>query len=472
MRGRRAWWVGALLALMACAKSPPPEGKRETLRVGGRFGTITVVHPRVEPPTTVALLLADGPVEQGRGAELASALAEHGALVLGVDANAYLRSVEKEKRCAYPAGDLEVLSQGYQRHANLPAYLHPIVVGDGSGAALAYAALAQAPPGTFRGAVSVDFAPELESRAAFCPGTGLVSTRAGGGARERLGPARVLSEPWVGLVAKEEPASREAARDFTRTPPTARVRDVPALRRGPVKAWKGALLSAYDTAAVPLASERLPATGSVTDLPLVEVPAASGEGDTLVLFVSGDGGWASMDSQVSQALSRQGLPVVGLNALRYFWKRRTPEETAADMARALRHYLAAWGKQRVVLVGFSRGADVVPAIAAGLPADLRSRLRMVALIAPGKEAEFEVHVTDIFGGEGRPTHPVLPDIQALGGTSVLCLYGDEERKESLCPDLATVPGAHPVMLKGGHHFEGDYARVAREILQALGVPTP
>lgn len=208
----------------------------------------------------------------------------------------------------------------------------------------------------------------------------------------------------------------------------------------------------------------------VDDLPLVEVPATQPEGDTLVLLVSGDGGWARIDKEVSKALAQEGIPVVGLNSLRYFWKRRTPEETAADMARVLRHYLAAWRKQHVVLVGYSRGADLVPAIAVGLPPDLRERIGLLALIAPGKEAEFEVHVLELFGGKGRPTHPVLPDIQALGGMPVLCLYGDEELSESLCPDLSSVPGAQLVMLKGGHHFDGNYAGVARAILQSLGVP--
>jgi type IV secretory pathway VirJ component len=491
MRNRTAWlMVGMVLAVGVGAPvvgdaSPSPVGNSETLRLGGRFGRVTVVRPPSGQPTTVALLLTDGPAEQGRGAELASALAAHGALVLGVDANAFLRSVEKGRRCAYPAGDLEVLSQGYQHHANLSEYLHPVVVGDGPGAALAYAALAQAPPGTFRGAVSVDFEPELETSAAFCPGSGLVRTHPEGSRRERFEPSRALSEPWVVLVAEQDPAhSPKAARAFSEKVKSARVKEVPGpgLRRMPVEAWKGTLLSAYDMAAVPLASERLPIpqlrlppdAGSpperVDDLPLVEVPAKKPEGDTLALLVSGDGGWASMDQEVSNALVEQGIPVVGLNSVRYFWKRRTPEETAADVARALRHYLAAWGLRRVVLVGYSRGADVVPAIAAGLPSDLRERLRLLALIAPGKKAEFEVHVTDIFGGKGRPTHPVLPDIQALGGTPVLCLYGDEEQSDSLCPDLSTVPGAHPVMLKGGHHFDGDYASVTREILQALATP--
>ncbi|NOK12964.1 virulence factor family protein [Corallococcus exercitus] len=476
----------------AGAPGPVAAPSVETLHPGGRFGHVTVVTPP-DAPATVALLLADGPVDQGRAAELSLALAAHGALVLAVDARAYLRALEKGTRCAYPAGDLEILSQGYQRHAELPEYLHPVLVGEGVGAALAYAALAQAPHGTFRGAVSVDFTPELTTTAAFCPGVGLVRSRADKGTRERLSPARALTEPWVLLVADHDAGHRvKAAHDFTRELKTGRVVTVPGpgLARMPVSAWQGTLLAAYAAAAMPLAAEHLPPVSaavsppdagvdglagdaSVKGLPLVEVPATSAtQGDTLALFVTGDGGWASLDQSVSESLAAQGIPVVGFNSLRYFWKLRTPEETAADVARALRHFLAAWGKQRVVLVGYSRGADVVPAIAARLPEELRARVRLIALVAPGKEAEFEVHVTDLFGGKGRPTQAVLPDVQALKGTPVLCLYGDEELSDSLCPTLSGVPGTRALLLKGGHHFDGDYAAIARLLLRELGMALP
>ncbi|WP_244222219.1 AcvB/VirJ family lysyl-phosphatidylglycerol hydrolase [Corallococcus exercitus] len=470
----------------------PAVPRVETLHPGGRFGHVTVVTPP-GAPRTVVLLLADGPADQGRGGALALALASHDALVLAVDARAYLHALEQSARCAYPAGDLEVLSQGYQQHAELPEYLHPVLVGDGTGAALAYAALAQAPAGTFRGAVSVDFTPELATSVAFCPGAGLVRSRSGKGTRERLAPARALKEPWVLLVADHDAGHPvKAAHDFTHALKTARVLPVPGpgLDRMPVGAWQGALLAAHDAASEPLAAEHPPRVStappppdagpgalagdaSVDGLPLVEVPATSTPpGDTLALFVTGDGGWASLDQAVSQSLAAQGIPVVGFNSLRYFWKRRTPEQTSADVARVLRHFLAVWGKQRVVLVGYSRGADVVPAIAARLPEELRGRVRLSVLLAPGKEAEFEVHVTDIFGGKGRPTNAVLPDVQALKGMPLLCLYGDEELSDSLCPTLSGVPGVRALLLKGGHHFDGDYDSIARLVLRELGMALP
>jgi type IV secretory pathway VirJ component len=105
-------------------------------------------------------------------------------------------------------------------------------------------------------------------------------------------------------------------------------------------------------------------------------------------------------------------------------------------------------------------------VVARLPAELRERVNLVALVAPGRVAEFEVHVTDLLGGGGGDAQ-ILPEVQSLGGLPVLCIYGDSEADESLCPLLTDVKGAKALMLQGGHHFGGDYARVARAIIDAL-----
>ncbi|WP_343073511.1 AcvB/VirJ family lysyl-phosphatidylglycerol hydrolase, partial [Pyxidicoccus fallax] len=406
-----------LLGMLPCMCTPSasPAASTETASFG-RLGTVVVTKPQ-GPPASVALLLTEGPPGSGRGARLASALSGRGALVLAVDASAYLRVLEREKRCAYPAGDLELLSQGYQQHAGLPEYLPPTLVGEGVGAALADATLAQAPVGTFTGAVGMEPRPR---QVRFCAGPGRKPVDAKEGGHEALVP--------VGSVAQ--------------------------------------LLTAYDAASV--RSAPAPLSGdAVKDLPLVEVPAKEGGGDTLAFLVTGDGGMAALDKALTKTLSDAGIPTVVLDSLRYFWKRRTPEETASDVARALRHYLPAWGRQRVLLVGYSRGADLVPAIASRLPPELRERLRLVVLLAPGQQAEFEVHVTDLFGIGKHPSLPVLPDVEALGATPLLCVYGTREASESLCPRLPPLEGRHVVARKGGHHFDGDFDALSRLVLESL-----
>jgi type IV secretory pathway VirJ component len=59
------------------------------------------------------------------------------------------------------------------------------------------------------------------------------------------------------------------------------------------------------------------------DLPLFEIPAQK-PGDTLAVFLTGDGGWAQLDRSVAALLAQKGVAVVGLSSLKYFWHARTP----------------------------------------------------------------------------------------------------------------------------------------------------
>ena len=51
---------------------------------------------------------------------------------------------------------------------------------------------------------------------------------------------------------------------------------------------------------------------------------------------------------------------MGLDSLRYFWSPRTPDGLAADTNRMILYYLTHWAKKRVLLIGYSQGADVLP----------------------------------------------------------------------------------------------------------------
>ena len=203
---------------------------------------------------------------------------------------------------------------------------------------------------------------------------------------------------------------------------------------------------------------------AVQDLPLVEVPAKGGAaGELMAVIISGDGGWAGIDRDVAGALSAKGIPVVGLNSLQYFWSARTPDGTAKDLERILRHYLAAWNRPQALLIGYSLGADVLPFAASRLPADVLSKVKLIALLGPSTKAAFEFHVSDWLGG-GSAGQPVLPEVKKLAGhPPVLCLHGAKE-KDSLCPELTPALGKS-VELPGAHHFGGNYEELAALILK-------
>jgi type IV secretory pathway VirJ component len=204
-----------------------------------------------------------------------------------------------------------------------------------------------------------------------------------------------------------------------------------------------------------------PAAPAVADLPLVEAPAAGDGGDVMAVIVSGDGGWASIDRKIGESLAARGVPVVGLNSLQYFWKPRTPDGLAADLTRILRHYMPLWRKPRVLLVGYSFGADVLPFAARRLPADLLAAVSQIALLGAEGRAHFEFHLSDWLDGHSADDQPVLPELAPLRGKRILCFYGADE-KDSFCP-RAPADLVEKIELRGSHHFGGDY----QPILDAL-----
>ncbi len=55
----------------------------------------------------------------------------------------------------------------------------------------------------------------------------------------------------------------------------------------------------------------------------------------MVVFMSGDGGWAALDKGLGAELQRHGMPVVGWSSLSYYWKKKTPDQATADLVRIL-----------------------------------------------------------------------------------------------------------------------------------------
>ncbi|HKQ61259.1 MAG TPA: AcvB/VirJ family lysyl-phosphatidylglycerol hydrolase [Candidatus Polarisedimenticolaceae bacterium] len=215
-----------------------------------------------------------------------------------------------------------------------------------------------------------------------------------------------------------------------------------------------------------------PLPAHLAELPLVELPAPVDRGASLAVLVSGDGGWASLIRAAGDALAARGVPVVGLNSLRYFWTRRTPEGASHDLEAIVRHYLDCWKKQRIVLVGYSLGADVLPFMVRRLPPDLLEQIEAIVLVGPARSVDFKFHVMSNWLGGAEPdtSLPVLPEIHALAGRNLTCIYGAEEQ-DSSCPALE--PGlAKLVVLDGGHHFGGDRETAIRAILAAAGVAEP
>lgn len=462
IRQQIAWVAFAAAVFIATAQATP----RDSVLTWGRFGDVALYEP-AGPPRELVLLLSGDDGWTGNVTDMARELAARGALVAGLDMKRFGAALrDAPDACAYIPGELEAFAHDLERRLSFTQYVNPVLVGYASGAALAYAALVQSPPGTFKGAISLGFCPGLKWDKPLCAGSGpgLVARPDASGLT--LEPATGLRDRWMALhIANDQYCDAAAVRAFAGRMSTATLIELPGAGQR-VSAERDdwpQLVTAFEQ----LAAVRSPLVvdaPSVSGLPLVEVPARNPARDMFAVMLSGDGGWAGLDRELADELATAGVAVVGWDSLRYFWTARTPDGAAADLARIVRHYRAKWGKTRVVLIGYSLGADTLPFMVNRLPPDARAPVALTALLAPGREAFFEFHVTQWLGQPGGGL-PVIPELKQLAGSGVLCLHGAEE-PDSACAGLSA-PGLHSEQLPGGHHFDGDYRGLARRILQAI-----
>jgi type IV secretory pathway VirJ component len=444
-------------------------GTEDTLQYG-RFGKIEEYYNSPNPPNVVLFISGDGGWKLGV-VDMARSLASLNALVVGIDIEHYLGQLENsDEKCSYPAGDLEMLSKFIQQKHGYPEYITPILVGYSSGATLAYAILVQAPSNTFKGAISMGFCPDLPKMKPFCRGEGLEWDISADGKNMIFRPTPLLSVPWIVFQGQIDQVCNSAETEKY----VAKVKDgelisLPKVGHGfsVERNWLPQFKEAFEKIAPSQIFDTSdPESTAVSDLPLIEVPATNTSRDIMAVHITGDGGWGVTDKGISKALADTGIPVVGLNSLKYFWKKKTPDQAANDLKRILAYYLSTWKKEKVVLVGYSMGADVLPFMINRLPEDLRTKIAMLVLIGPSTTAEFEFHLSNWLGGSSNKNSlPTKPEVEKLNGMNILCVYGEND-EDVLCNDLP--PGlVKSIMLQGGHRVKGNYAPIVEAILCEL-----
>ena len=176
----------------------------------GRLGSLPVVLPEGEVQEVVFLFsdLTGWHADLDRAADRLSAI---GAAVLEVDLPGYLARLGEsdDQDCHYLISEVEGTSKRLQRELGLSHYRSPILAGTGMGAALAYAALAQAPAATVAGAASDGLATELDTRLPLCPGAPSTPARTG----FEYGPKADLPGWWrIARAAVAEGRSRTVRR--------------------------------------------------------------------------------------------------------------------------------------------------------------------------------------------------------------------------------------------------------------------
>ncbi|MFO1434683.1 MAG: AcvB/VirJ family lysyl-phosphatidylglycerol hydrolase [Candidatus Competibacteraceae bacterium] len=448
-----ATYVVMLLALLLSAVPAFATGRHTTIATS-EFGTVEVAAPEETTKGFVLLFSGEDGIDQ-EDRKTIDRLLTVGIAVAAIDTQAALKNLNAgdPKTCIDLSGPLEWVSHNAQHDLKLPRYYEPVLLGRGNGAALVYVALVQAPPLSFAGGSSVDFVPRLPLQRPLCT----VTTIPGEAGYQTFAAGQTLRGIWQ--VAGTVPLPPEVLA-FAAAAAKANGREAGT---SPRVAPPGDL---YVETVQKLILEVTPTDkATVSDLPLVEV-ASTSTSDTLAIIYSGDGGWRDIDKTLGDMLKKEGIAVVGVDVLRYFWSKRTPEEVATDLGEIMRYYLSAWKLNHVVLIGYSFGADILPFAYNRLPEELRRNVVMLSLLAPSRTAIFEIEIFEWLGAESDDGLPLEPEVRKIEPGKLQCFYGEEEAEESLCT-LDLMRQAEIIKRPGSHHFDENYQPIAAAIVAAL-----
>ena len=445
-----------IVASGQAAQPSPADNDAEKL-THGRFENVRILRPHKDI-ARIVIWLADSSQHAEQTLHDAQVLRNDGALVALVDTASLYTAITKDASpdddCLFTIGDIENFSRYIQAYYHLTTYRLPILIGSGSGGALSFAVAAEAPEHMLAGVVEDALCPlNIQAHSACGPGVNTASFQ--------IQPAPM----FMPLLIAPDPHSQcpvTQTLDFVKSIHNAR-----SIKRSA----NGDILPGLRAAVRSLGAQPdislPPPPDDLQGLPIIEVPATAAashqNADTFAIFTSGDGGWAGIDKNVAERLAAAGIPVVGVDSLRYFWSSRNPDGFAADLDRIARFYVEHWHRSKIIFVGFSQGADVLPAALNRISENTRDRIRLIALMSLGKFADFEFHVSNWVMDDDSGL-PIAPEIAKLPIASTICIYGVDD-DDTICNTLP--PEDHRIALRGDHHFDGDYQTLARIILGQL-----
>lgn len=195
---------------------------------------------------------------------------------------------------------------------------------------------------------------------------------------------------------------------------------------------------------------------SVSDLPVKVLPTITLSDRPMVLYITGDGGWDNFSKDLGNQFVTDGVPVVALNALKYFWSKRSPEEAAQAFTALMVEYSTYFNKKKILLCGYSFGADVLPFIYNRLPEAMKEKVTCIQLLSPSPYTDFEIHFSYLFMSKKLS---VAREVEKIN-KPIICFYGKEEEDKPL--ENIRMPNFKVVLLNGRHHYENSFGEIVKK----------
>ena len=206
----------------------------------------------------------------------------------------------------------------------------------------------------------------------------------------------------------------------------------------------------------------------VSKLPVIAQPTSTAPSKPMIFYISGDGGWNKFSKSLTASWVSKGYPVVSLDASKYFWDKKTATQSSIDASAIITKYATDWNRKKIILVGYSFGADVLPFIFNNANKNLQSEVIGITLLSPSTHTDFEIHVMQMLGSNSGNGESVIDAINQISVKNLLMVFGDDE--DDFPVKAVKVSSAKTEILPGGHHYDHAIEEVANLILKYMDIP--
>lgn len=203
-------------------------------------------------------------------------------------------------------------------------------------------------------------------------------------------------------------------------------------------------------------------TEPTRNIPVIESRSAGNNG-FYIIFLTGNGGWRQLAQSVTFYLNSKNVSVVAINTKKYLLSEKKPVQIACDLESLMDLYGRKWGLDKVVFLGYSMGAEILPFAVNRMENKYINELEDLILIGPWQKATFKVKLADYFYevNKGEDIYEELLKMK-IKKSYVIC----DDNEYSICQrDLDGVIDHE--LIGGGHHFGGDYNSLAKMIGKRL-----
>ena len=184
----------------------------------------------------------------------------------------------------------------------------------------------------------------------------------------------------------------------------------------------------------------------------------------VIFYISGDAGFNTFSKTFAEELHRYGYDVFALNTKKYFWHKKTPLQASKDTQIYLKQITKNRTNKKIIIIGYSYGADVAPFIYNRFDRDFQKNIQDLIIVGPSKVNDFEIHVQEYITGKMEHGYSVVNEINQIKNVPFTLVVSDFENKyfprnEIILKDYQFLH------LKGDHHFGGNSKMLADSIVK-------